>query len=242
MNEVAKTPQCIGLRNRPTQFGTRRQLQWMLQHRHPQTEPGAQKAEHHVGLFTQVFRQDRGEFFLTNPSRDEALAVMLFGEKRLAAMRFLALPQPLLKRQILERVQRVVMHEDRDRALRWQQMRRVFDRLLEVLPGGSTARLDRRCSNQASRGLPILAHVIKSSDRYREPIPGSVSVTEFPDVDRSVEFRARYLLVFNPPQQPQDTVEDGQRVRGTARECTCRRAGCCRSRCVVPRDRRTARR
>ncbi len=74
----------------------------MFQHGHPQAESRPQKADHALGVFAKILAQDGGQFFLANTTADQAVAVVIFRQKWLTAIRLMSFPQPVFKREVLK--------------------------------------------------------------------------------------------------------------------------------------------
>ena len=73
----------------------------------------------------------------TGSARAQRVAISVLRQVRMAPEDLCPLLDRLVERQVLERVQRVVMDEDRDRPLRGQDVRGMPDHLLETMQPGS---------------------------------------------------------------------------------------------------------
>ena len=90
----------------------------MLKDRHPEVKPGAQETQQLIRPIAQVLDQNRFDIFLQDPAARQLSAIAFFGQVRMAAERRCSLQHGFLKWQVLERVQRIVVDEGRDRPLR----------------------------------------------------------------------------------------------------------------------------
>jgi hypothetical protein len=70
-----------------------------------------------------------------NAATAQFLAIAIFGEIRLTSKNPRARAHRLIKGLMLKSMQRVVMNEDANRTLRWQQMRRVLNLVRKLLTG-----------------------------------------------------------------------------------------------------------
>src|SRR6476660_8912948 len=74
-----------------------------------------------------MFAKDRVHILRQDATRRQLVAVARFSQKRLAPELSRRTFNRLLEREVLEGVQRVVMDEDADGALRWEQRRKRVD-------------------------------------------------------------------------------------------------------------------
>ena len=84
-----------------------------------------------VGLVAQVVEQDRQQILIQDASAGQLLPIPIFGQVGVAAEGGRPLLHGFVERQVLEGVQRIMVHEDPNRRLRGQQVCRVLDVVLE---------------------------------------------------------------------------------------------------------------
>ncbi len=96
--------------------------------RAPQIEPRADAGDVVGSAGAELEPHERVHVTRENAAGGELVAVSRFGEERFASEPLARELDGFLERQLLERVQRVVMNEDADRPLRRQQVRDVIDR------------------------------------------------------------------------------------------------------------------
>ncbi len=125
--------QGVGLGREPAQLRVRRDPERMLQHRQTQFQARAEAQDALLCGWPQFLLQDGHQLGGPDPPADQLLTVAVFREVRLAAED----PGPLLDRlmegQLLEGMQGIVMHKDRDRSLGRQEVGRVLDHLTQRL-------------------------------------------------------------------------------------------------------------
>ena len=112
----------------------------------------------------QIFGQNVLQFREPDAASPQLLAISIFRHVRLAAEDRRPALDCIVKRQVLECVQRVVMDEDRDRSLRGQQVRCVFDDFVEMSKSGIVSR--HALGGRAAAG----SDVVHCSP---EPLPGN---------------------------------------------------------------------
>ena len=95
----------------------------MQHYRAPEIEAGSGPGDIAGASIAEVFAEQRVDVPGENAARRQFLAVSRFREKRLALQALAGALDRLFERQVLEGVQRVVVNEDADRALRGQQAR-----------------------------------------------------------------------------------------------------------------------
>ena len=123
----AESSQGFGLGDRPAQLGGRTGVQWKLHHRQPQRVSRAKVRDQPIRFVAEVVQQHGFQVLDANPAAFQLLAVAVLGQIRMTSENPRTRFDARIKRQVLKRMQRVVMHKDRNRSLRRQQMRRVFD-------------------------------------------------------------------------------------------------------------------
>jgi len=105
----------------------------MRQHLHPQMESRTEKAEQVIAPDSQILNEHGFNVFTTNPPAPQLVPISLLRQEWMTAKRLASRYHRFFERQVLERVQRVVMHERGDRSLRGQQVRRVFDQVVQTV-------------------------------------------------------------------------------------------------------------
>jgi hypothetical protein len=95
-------------------------------------EPRAKKAEQFVAPIAEIVEQYGLNVLAANSALEQLVAIAMFRQKWMTAKRSPPRYHGFLKGQILERVQRIVMHERRNRSLRGKKMRRVFDDVAQM--------------------------------------------------------------------------------------------------------------
>ena len=128
--------QALRLGHVPDELLSRAGAQWVVQHRQTQVEPRAEARDRRIGAFAQIALEHLFELGVANSPASQGLAILIFGQVRMTTEDVGRLLRGLAKRQVLERVQRVVVDEYGDRPLSWQQVRRVLDRLTKLLQLG----------------------------------------------------------------------------------------------------------
>jgi hypothetical protein len=93
----------------------------------PEIETGSTPATSTAPPRAELLDEQRFDVPGENASRREFLSIPRLGEERLAAELVGGAFDGLFERQVLEGVQRVVVDEDADGALRGQQVRQVID-------------------------------------------------------------------------------------------------------------------
>src|SRR5215831_7752724 len=101
----------------------------MLQHRQPHVIPRSQEAEQPLPVFPQILNEYSGQIFKQNSASRELLTVAVLGQIGMTAVSRSAALYGLMKRQMLERMQRVVVNENLDWALRREKMGRMLDQM-----------------------------------------------------------------------------------------------------------------
>ena len=84
-------------------------------------------------LGPKILTQNRIEIVEPDTPAGQLFPIPMFGQKGLTAEHARPLDDRLLEREVLERVQRVVVNEDRDRALSRQKVRGMFDQVMQML-------------------------------------------------------------------------------------------------------------
>ena len=97
--------------------------------RRPARDRGAIRRPRHRSrrAGAELFDEQRLDVSGENAARRQLVAIPRLGQERLAPQPFGGVLDRLFERQVLERVQRVVVDEDADGALRRQQVRQVVD-------------------------------------------------------------------------------------------------------------------
>src|SRR5688572_18399732 len=108
----AKSPQCVTLRNQPPQLCAGSQSQGISQHRQPQVIASSKRANQTVIAILQLLEEHFRQVFHPDAIAFQHFAISLFREISLAAEYACPLLGRFVERQILERVQSVVMYED----------------------------------------------------------------------------------------------------------------------------------
>jgi hypothetical protein len=103
----------------------------MLQHRHPNGQASTTQKSF-IGPGTEILAKNRFEILRPNTSPGEFALKPLIREERLATEDLAPGNDPLFKRKMLERVQRVVMNERSDRPLRRKEMSNMLDLISEM--------------------------------------------------------------------------------------------------------------
>jgi hypothetical protein len=117
--------------------------------------------------FAQIALEDLFELTEADPPAAQSLPVLIFREVRMAAENLCRLFESVAERQVFEGVQRIVVNENRDRALGGQQMRRMFDRLAKLVQKGATAWLN---VDDVRLGLGSYEHeMVANIKRFDEP-------------------------------------------------------------------------
>jgi len=92
-----------------------------------------QEAQEPIAVLAQFFHQDGRQVFEQNAAAGELLAITVFGQVGVAAVGGAALLHRLVKRQMLKGVERVVMNEDPNRPLRWQEVSCMLDQMPQIV-------------------------------------------------------------------------------------------------------------
>ncbi len=148
---VPESLQRVGLGDQPTQLRVGAEAERVLEHGQAQVVPRPHEADQDVGLLAEVVDQGGGHVVPGDPPPGGLAAVGALEQVGMAAVGGRAPPHRLVERQILEGVQRVVMHEDGNRSLRRQQVCRMLDQVVEAVrrpvPGAACPgdRLGSRC-------------------------------------------------------------------------------------------------
>jgi hypothetical protein len=103
-----------------------------LQHCQPQIEPSIEAGQRLRSFGPQVLLEHFLQIRKSDSPAPQGIAVAIFGKVRMAAEDMAAFFHRLVEFEVFERVQRVVMNEDGDRALRRQQVRSVLDTLAQL--------------------------------------------------------------------------------------------------------------
>ena len=101
----------------------------------PQVEPRTDAGHVRSRGVAELLAEQRLDVPGANPARGQLVAIPRLGEERLAPQLLRRLFDRLFERQVLVRVQRVVMDEDADRSLRRQQVRELIDQFRQVHNG-----------------------------------------------------------------------------------------------------------
>jgi hypothetical protein len=87
------------------------------------------------GLFAEIALQNSPQFIKADAPACQLLAITILRQIRLASKHPRTRAHRLVKGLMLEGMQRVVMNENADRSLRWQQMRCVLNLVRKLLAG-----------------------------------------------------------------------------------------------------------
>ena len=104
-----------------------------LQHCQSQRVTRADMADQPVGFITQILKQHSFKVGHTNAIALQFLSVAVFRQLRMTTEQLSALLYSSVKLRIFKRVQSVVMHKHRDRSLRGQIMRTVFEDAAQIV-------------------------------------------------------------------------------------------------------------
>ena len=93
----------------------------------PEIEAGSGSSDAMRPPVAQLFGEERLDVRGQDAARRQLVAIPRFGQVRLASQPHGGLLDRLFERQVLQRVQRVVVDEDADRPLRGQEVRQPID-------------------------------------------------------------------------------------------------------------------
>jgi hypothetical protein len=141
------------LLERPGQLVAGRRRNPVQHHRRPEIEAPSRSGDVFGAARAELRLDQRRHVLRENPSRRELVPVARFREERFASQPHRRTFDRVLERQVLERVERVVVDEDADRALRRQQMRQLVDQPFE-LQDVIVLRASLRCLHRTYRPAP----------------------------------------------------------------------------------------
>ncbi len=142
----SKTTQGVRLGDDPTEFRSGPRSQRKLQHRQSQGITGAETGNQPIGLITQIVNQHGDQIIDPNPALPQLVPITFFRKVCMATKELAPRFDSIVKAEMFERMQRVVVHKDSDRPLRRKKVSRMLDHMAQVCGRfvGSAVRLSRR--------------------------------------------------------------------------------------------------
>src|SRR4051794_5257997 len=101
----------------------------MLEHRQTQVIARAEKAEQSIAVVTQILHQNSGQIFEEDAAAGKLFSIAVLGQIGIAAVGRAALLDRLVKREMLEGVEGVVVNEDADWPLRGEIVSCMLDQM-----------------------------------------------------------------------------------------------------------------
>ena len=124
----------------------------MEHHGSPEVQPTARSCHHLARACAELVGEQRVDVLGANTAGRELVAIANLGQERLASQTFGGVFDRVFEGLIFEGVQRVVMHEDADRALSRQEVREIIDHPAQRMIGNAVVVGHRRGDRSAVSG------------------------------------------------------------------------------------------